>query len=57
MFEIKKPARGNNTPLSEINRTLAIRLDYLRQRFGIDGPTAKLICELAMGANGDGGGE
>lgn len=57
MTELKNPARGNNTFLSEISTTLAMRLDYLRQRFGIDGPTATLICELAMGAYCDGGGE
>lgn len=54
MTDIRKPARGNNAPLSEINAALVLRVHFVRERFGIDGPTAQAICEIAFGILGDG---
>ncbi|WDI30545.1 hypothetical protein PUV54_11315 [Hyphococcus flavus] len=55
MTEFKNPRRGNNTPLSEISLAAAFRLHLIRERFGIDSPTARAICEIAFSALGDGG--
>jgi len=40
----RKPFR-----LPEIPVTEAIRLSYMRAKYGLDGPTARLICRLAFG--------
>ncbi len=55
MTDLREPARGNNTPLSETTAALALRLHFVRDRFGIDGPTARTICEIAFGVLTDGG--
>ncbi len=55
MTEFKNPRRGNNTPMTEISLAAALRLQLMRERFGIDGATARAICEIAFGAFGDGG--
>jgi hypothetical protein len=41
--------------MTEISLAAALRLQLMRERFGIDGATARAICEIAFGAFGDGG--
>lgn len=55
MTDLHNPHRGNNTPLSKNNGAAALRLFELQKRFGINGPYARMICELAFGAPSDGG--
>lgn len=54
MNDLNKPACGNNLALPEISPALSLRLMWIRERYGIAGPFAKAICDLALGYPIDG---
>jgi hypothetical protein len=55
MTNLQKPARGDNPASPEISAAITLRLHRLRERFGLAGPYARAVCDLAFGALFDGG--
>lgn len=55
MNELQQPLRADNTAAPEISAAITLRLHRLRERFGLAGPYARAVCDLAFGALFDGG--